>query len=221
MQNYDDKIRNLEPFYQENAFNVRELNQIFSWNELERLLNLRPFVNNKRFNIMSNKSYKWDTNPWLSDSNTYPSSLIEEEIKNSLCFITDCSRVTKGVNNIAKHLEDLTNSSVDAHIFFSLTNDKQGFGIHSDNSHNFILQIEGETNFKVWNIEDTDRLHSIDKLDYEPYIDVIMKPGDCIFIPAYLWHIAESCTKRLSVSFPMTIYNNEIKEDRNWIELRV
>ena len=221
MQNCNNKIINLELFYQENFLSQKELKDVFSWKELERLLNLRPFINDKRFKIINNKSYTWDTSSWLSDKNTYPSSLIEKEIKSSLCFITDCSRVSKGVNEIAKYLEDLTNSAADAHIFFSLTNDKQGFGIHSDTSHNFILQIEGETNFKVWNILDTEKIHNIDKIDEQPFIDVIMKPGDCIFIPAYYWHVAESCTKRLSISFPMTIYQDAVKEDRNWINLRV
>lgn len=215
------KIKNLEIFYQKLFLNKIDLKQIFSWNELEYLLNLRPFLNHKRFRIISNKNYKWDACGWLTDENTYPSSLIQEEMKSYLCYITDCSRASKGINSIAKSIEDFTNASVDAHLFFSLTSNKHGFGIHSDLSHNFIVQIEGETNFKVWNIKDIDNKRHIDNLEQTPYLDVIMKPGDCIFIPAYYWHVAESYTKRLSVSFPITTQQETIKEDRHWIKLNV
>lgn len=215
----ENKIKNLEYFYQENFFNRQELKTIFSWDELEYILNLRPFVNDKRFFILSEESYKWDASPWLTDPNTYPPSLINDQIKKSLCLIIDCSRVSKGVNKIANYLENITNSSVDAHIFFSLTNDKQGFGIHSDKSHNFILQIEGETNFKVWGIKNEEKKRHNDKIDQKPVIDVVMRPGDCIFIPAYYWHIAESNTNRLSISFPMSVEHDSVKEDREWIKL--
>ena len=43
-----DKINGLVPFFEKRAIDPT----ILSWQELERLLNLRPFVNHKRFHIL-------------------------------------------------------------------------------------------------------------------------------------------------------------------------
>jgi ribosomal protein L16 Arg81 hydroxylase len=57
----------------------------------------------------------------------------------------------------------------------------------------------------------------------EPILDVIMEPGDAIWIPRYYPHEAISLTPRLSVSFPFTDNENSTLEkhfeDRNWVTL--
>ena len=55
----------------------------------------------------------------------------------------------------------------------------------------------------------------------DPILDVIMKPGDAIWIPAYYPHQAISLTSRMSVSFPFTQKGllSNATEDRSWITL--
>ena len=45
-----NNIKNLIPFVERNV-----LDNLFSWNELESLLNLRPFINDARLHISPNK----------------------------------------------------------------------------------------------------------------------------------------------------------------------
>ena len=124
-QEIKDKILQCNPCYFINAFP-----KIFSWAELESLLNLRPFVNNKRFKVINDRQYQWGLEGWLSDSNTYPPTLLEEELKKYVCYFSDSSRVNAAVNNICKELEELFfNSCCDAHIYFTVANTmKGGFG---------------------------------------------------------------------------------------------
>ena len=113
-QEIKDKILQCNPCYFINAFP-----KIFSWAELESLLNLRPFVNNKRFKVINDRQYQWGLEGWLSDSNTYPPTLLEEELKKYVCYFSDSSRVNAAVNNICKELEELfLNSCCDAHIYY-------------------------------------------------------------------------------------------------------
>jgi len=215
------------PFYREAC-----LKNLFSWQELEHLLNLRPFMNDARFKILNDsyKKYHWTTASWSTDNTAFPPSLIDEEIRNKMCYLIDCSRVNSKVNTVCKDLEKGMGGGVDAHIYFDLSIvDLHPFKIHWDKSHNCIVQIEGQTKWKIWYdkaVVDSvvgefafDRgLNHMSTHPKSPYIDVIMNPGDMVFVPAYHWHHAQSQTKRLSISFPFSVkYIN--KEDRHWIKL--
>lgn len=201
-----EKILNLKPIYLPSS-----VDKFFSWQELEFLLNLRPFVNIFRFKPTNFDPLEWGTDAWISDSNSLPPSVINYYISKHVCYLHDASRVNKQVNQICNELEKLFDSAADAHIYFYLGKDfsgnPQGFHKHNDSSHNFIVQIEGTTNFKVWDLDDT------------LIIDTIMTPGDSIFIPEKYYHYAHSLEKRLSISFP--IIPKKIKpQDRLWIDIK-
>ena len=202
-----DKINTDAVHYQQQAVST----DIFSWEELERLLNLRPFVNHKRFHILNDKNYTWHNPGWASD-NGYPPSLIQEEIRKYVCYLSDCSKVNKSINELCKLIENQTGSEVDAHVYFSFFYQDQDIEkyIHKDKSNNLIIQIDGETNFKVFG---TDRNSDI-------ILDVIMQPGDMLYIPAGYWHGALSLSRRLSLSIPISPHRVEIQEDRHWIQLK-
>ena len=130
------------------------------------------------------------------------------------------SRCTKKINDFAARLEKKYNAPVDAHIYMCRNSKlEHPFGVHFDRSHNVIVQCEGTTIFKVWDkVEDIPQNCHLD-LDNSPIIDVDMKPGDVIWIPAYYPHLATSKTSRLSVSFPIALEPHSHFEDRTWVEL--
>lgn len=209
-----NNIKKTKPFYIKNV-----LNNLFSWKELENLLNLRPFVNTNRLKIINDKSYNWDNCSWLTEKNSWPPIILQEEIKHNVCYIGDSSRVNKKINFICKILEKNLKKPTDAHIYFSFTTkEDEGFGIHNDVCDNLIIQIEGESNIEVWNFEEKSENRFINKLNTKSFLNVNMKKGDIIFIPRKHWHKVSSKTKRLSISFPMA-ENENIFENRNWINL--
>jgi len=210
-----NKIKKAKPFYMKNV-----LNNLFSWKELENLLNLRPFVNIDRLKIINNKTYKWNCCSWLTEKNSWPPDILQKEIKHYVCYIADSSRANKKINLICKILEKNLKKPTDAHIYFSFTtkNDK-GFGIHNDVSDNIIIQIEGESNIEVWDFEEKSENRFINELNTKSFLNVNMKKGDVIFIPRKHWHRVISKTKRLSISFPMS-ENENIQQERNWINLK-
>ena len=63
------------------------------------------------------------------------------------------SRCNRKINDFAKSIEEEYNKPTDAHIYMCKNVEAvHPFGIHFDNSDNVIVQCEGETNFKVWDI---------------------------------------------------------------------
>jgi len=208
----DDKevINNInlnKPFYKSNV-----LKNIFSIKEFENLINLRPFVNSKRVIVVSTnqEKYKWPRQAWLSDVNTWPSSLLSEVLKTECCYFVDCSKANKKINDICKTLEEKFMWPTDAHMFFSNTKNikEKGLGKHNDKSHNLIVQVEGQSSLQVWSEND------------DLIIDEIMKPSDVVFIPRGINHKILGLTKRLSISFVMNNNSDSFEpQDRTWIKL--
>jgi len=200
-----DKIRLQQPFFARDV-----LHNIFSWSELESILNLRPFITDDRFHISmrpESEVYEWPAQSWLSDVNTFPPKLLHDIVKERVCYFSDGSRVNKTINDICGLIEVTTGWPTDAHIYFSKKIQDKGFGKHKDRAHNLIVQVEGKSKFEVWSEND------------EIIINEDMSPGDCIFIPAHIYHRVSSLTPRLSISFPMWIEECAPPQDRYWINL--
>mgnify|MGYP003129518691 FL=1 len=195
---------------------------LLSWKELSNILNIRPLMSTSRVKVFIKENLTWQNNYWCSDANCYPSGVLEQVIEESgVCSFIDMSRSTEKINEFAKNLEDEYDQEVDAHIYLCRNlKIKHPFGIHFDTSDNVIVQCEGETNFKVWDIikNKSAPLSNMSITD-TPLLDVDMKKGDAIWIPRYYPHLATSNTQRLSVSFPFNRKIDNIRrEDRHWIK---
>ena len=89
---------------EENKVSFGSIKQkLFTFKELETLLNLRPFTNNKRFIYIKSKDrgFRWYNNCWATDNNCWPISLIKKLTKEGTCYLVDCSRANSKINNVA------------------------------------------------------------------------------------------------------------------------
>ena len=191
-----------------NKFSFGSINKkLFTFKELEFLLNLRPFTNVERFIPCNNtKKYHWDNSPWCTDNNCWPASVIKKQIKNSTCYLKDSSRVNKNINSLADKLEKKFNYPVDCHIYFSLNENAKSFKKHKDKRPNLIVGCEGKTQFKIFY--------------NNKIIKKILNKGAYIFIPAGVYHEAVALTeKRISCSFAFHPLKNQFLEDRKWIQI--
>ena len=181
--------------------------KLFTFKELETLLNLRPFTNNKRFIITrkTKRTFKWNNNYWATDINCWPISLIKKLTKEGTCYLADCSRANKKINNFADQLEKKFNTPVDCHIYFSLHKKSTSFKKHKDSAHNLIVACEGEIKFEIF---------------LNKKITKKLKTGDYIYIPAGIYHKAVPLTeKRISCSFAIKTPLGGIREERTWLKI--
>ena len=141
--------------------------KLFTFKELETLLNLRPFTNDKRFIFIKSRDrrFRWSNNCWATDVNCWPVSLIKKLTKEGTCYLRDCSRANSKINNVANQLEEKFNSPVDCHIYFSLYQDSASFDKHKDESHNFIVACEGEIKFEIF-LNELDKQYSNNTNDF-------------------------------------------------------
>jgi len=203
LEKYKKNIKNKEIFFAKNV-----APDLFKWNELEFLLNLRPFVSDSRLTIISHKAYRWlDTSGWLTDVNTYPAHILDKEIRRHVCYLRDCSRVNEKINNLCSELEKITRMPTDAHIYFSMKEkytDVSGFSRHNDQNYNLIICSEGTMQIQVWEGE---KEHKFE-----------LENGDVVFIPKEVDHQINPHSKRISVSFAMS-NNSKTMQTRDWIKL--
>lgn len=215
-----ERIKEGHPFHERNV-----VHNLFSWKELENLLNLRPLMTNGRLHVSDCPEFNWNQQFW-NEIETIPPSVVENMVNGRHANITHASKVKYEINQIAAELERATNLPADAHIYFDLEYGK-GFGPHYDYSHNLIVQVEGKTKVKVWKTISNE--NEMRQLSEEPDDDILLEevllPGDVVFIPSYFYHSAYSLSKRLSISFPLW---NKVKEepttefpDRHWLKLNL
>lgn len=210
------KINQGKPFYEKNI-----CDSLFTWKELEAIINIRPLTNIDRFHTTAKvNGIEWESSAWLSDQSSIPAHCLIPIIKQGVCWLSDMSRVNKKINTVCNYIEEQTKGTVDAHIYFDLHKSKINTSLnqHWDLSDNIIVQMSGITNFKVWNIKKTEGERGV-YTEEKPIIDIIMKKGDVVYIPKYLVHQAVSMSKRLSISFPISNREGELPQDREWINI--
>ena len=189
----------------------------------ENIINFTPVTSARRFMpTYSTPVYNWPVPDWSSGTDHYPITLVKHLLDKGICYIRDCSRINKKVNNICYELEKISHRPVDAHIYFSYVNkEEKSFGIHKDDAHNFIIQVEGKTHWKIGTKKYENEQKNIKEflLDDKISIDDILAPGDIIYVPAHVYHSAQSLTKRISISFPIPT-DKELNnfEERDWID---
>ena len=135
---------------------------------------------------------------------------------------------------ILGHFEKHFTAKMAMHLYAGL--DKcRSFNIHEDTASNFIIQVEGETQWTVYknkcsNIIDRTASYPEVELTYHgiedmiPFLEVqvstLLVPGDILYIPARCYHQAQPHGKRLSVSIPMQHMIPHIKPiDRKYYEI--
>ena len=179
---------------------------LFTFKELENLLNLRPFVNNKRLIVAGDADYKWQGYSWQTEQNAWPISSLKKLLNENSAYIADCGKANKKINKLCFELEKIFNRPVDCHIYFSFKKYMKGFGKHKDVSNNFIVLCQGKIKVEVWG---------------DKKIEKIMTPGDYVFIPAQIYHkITPISDKRLSCSFPISHHKNDrFFDEREWLTL--
>lgn len=219
-----DKIDEMLPFFESN-----KIKNIFSWKDLERILNFRPLINDSRFHHVSGRSFWWKQEEFMSDLNSYPIPLVKDLIHQYECYLTDMSKCSKTINNVCTELEEFLACPCDPHIYFSLKDNANAFGIHWDTSHNLIVQVAGFSNIKLWDIQEPwDIMKSIQEessidrtathLDKPPFVNRMMGPGDIAFVPFRYWYELAPETKHITITFACS-RTEVMPQDRTWINL--
>jgi len=121
-------------------------------------------------------------------------------------------------HEICKRIEDLLSVTADMHLHCSLKA-SSSYPIHCDYADNFILQVLGETEWKVFD-KQGDPMYNVTEAEAgDAVIDTVLRPGDVLWIPAKTYHKANPFEGRISISIPCSTKSKPI--DRRQVKLNV
>lgn len=191
---------------------------LVNWQMIEECLNFSLF----RFEIISNSikqnihqsNYFWYSTP-VQDK-----SFIFNMILSGATFVLLEYR-NKQTSELLYEIEKQFDVVCDVHVYGGISIDSKSFNPHVDIPSNFIVQVEGTTLWKIYKNQASDLFSQEEinstsiKDDLELDFEVLLNPGDILYIPARRFHEAIPNGKRLSISIPC----RSKKYDRNILNL--
>ena len=70
---------------------------LFSWEEFENLINIRPLMNYERVHFSGKDDYEWDESYWALDNNCFPAHIIKDALYKGVCNFYDMLPNTNNV----------------------------------------------------------------------------------------------------------------------------
>ncbi len=193
--------------------------KLVQWDDVERCLN-NPWWYNVEILDNNNMKVPMPTVPEQWHNTLVPEkSVIFDLVNDHKTFVIGkYGHHNRAVEELLDEIETRFYVNCDAHVYGALGG-ASSFKIHWDQPANLIIQIEGKTEWTLYN----ERCSTLIKYDGFPYnptesevtpaITHTMLPGDVLYIPSRCYHCARPDNKRLSLSIPMW-HDPEYQSDR-------
>lgn len=188
---------------------IEDPSKYLTWQDVEDCANTPEFYQFELINQGNNKvSIPEYTRAWVYHRQVQDKAFIFNGINNgNSAVITNYGSKNKNTIELMNLFEKLFQVHSAIHVYCGLAG-STSFSIHDDYPVNFIIQVEGKTRWKVFKnrisyLYGTGRMNgklTEDQLEVD--IDVILEPGDALYIPARAFHAAYPSEKRLSMSIP-------------------
>lgn len=201
----------------------KDFSNVFSWNDLNYLLNMTTVWTSDSLNLVLNKK-KIPPEEYCQVSIGRNGSEVyqpdRDKIKNwlekgSTLIANDVDALNPAISSIANIFENELSAKAQCNIYFSIKG-HQGFDIHFDMHEVFALHIIGE---KKWKLYENRLDKPINNQQFSNMLDpefcrnncgkvadeIIMKPGDVLYIPRGQYHEAlASSDSSLHLTFGIT-----------------
>ncbi|MBD0737141.1 cupin domain-containing protein [Streptomyces sp. CBMA29] len=131
------------------------------------------------------------------------------QLKDGASLVVDAvEKIHPAVGVAAEELERFLGTSVQANVYASWT-EREGFGLHWDDHDVVVVQLHGS---KRWRLYGATReaptfqdVESPEKPEGDPVADIVLAPGDVLYLPRGWWHAvtADQGTESLHLTFGM------------------
>lgn len=207
-----------------------------NWNDIESCINRPELFNfelidkNTNLKIGIPESMK----SWVFDRKVQEKRFIFEKLSQGHgLVIMNYGFYNKNTIRLLETFEKLFDVNSAIHVYCGLEG-SASFPIHDDYPVNFIIQVEGKTRWKIFDnrisylykigtLNDQMKDGKLDESLLRTAIDVVLEPGDGLYIPSRCYHVAFPSEKRISMSIPCWIkYPKDPVDqtsDRNWYKI--
>lgn len=198
----DDKACHFKNF-------IKEPEKLLTWQDVEDCINNPNFYEFELIDHDNNKVMIPEHNKaWNYRKPVQDKEFIFNHVNHGhTIVITNYGFRNQYTNNLLKTFEEMFDVHAAMHVYAGLQGSRS-FTIHDDYPCNFIIQIEGKTRWQIFEnrisgLFKTGRMNGIVNTSVlRPAIDVVLEPGDALYIPSRAYHVAEPTESRLSISIP-------------------
>ena len=120
----------------------------------------------------------------------------------SYSFIVHGSCVTPNVKHLIEEVEKDHNVDAQSHIYMGKYGSRS-FSAHCDNPDNLIIQCIGKSRVTIYNEYGTIAQWAPNNTELTIKEQIILEPGNSVYVPAKQYHLFEPLSDRLSISIPM------------------
>ncbi len=188
---------------------LKNPSELLTWDDVESCLN-RPEL--FQFEMIDRYNTKIDIpqskKAWIWDRAVQNKQFMFDKLhEGNGLVIMNYGFYSEKTMHLLKIFETMFQVNSAIHVYCGLEGSKS-FSIHDDYPCNFIIQVEGKTRWKVFNnrisyMYRTGTMNNrLSDKDLEIAIDVELEPGDALYIPSRMYHVAYPSEKRLSLSIP-------------------
>lgn len=191
------------------------------WNEIENYFN-NPYLYDKDMVYIIDEYGSIETlqekiYPWSSTSRLSAKEIFDNINGGKSFYCANFNKFNERCNTLSSEVyQNIQNINLDFHVYGGMKSSSESFSIHRDYANNIILQIDGESHWRVYNADSSIQernLCSDEKLQL--LIDYTLKPGDLLYIPMGNYHKCKPLSKRLSISICFIKEENKFI-DNNW-----
>lgn len=183
--------------------------QYLTWKDVEICANNPAFYefelidhNQDKVNIPRNER------AWITEKTVQHHQHIVNQINHGhSAIIMNYGFHNRATQELLQVFEKNWNVDCAIHVYAGLTGSKS-FKIHDDYPCNFIIQVEGKTDWRIYKNRISALYHTgyqqsiLRHEDLELDLEVTLTPGDALYIPSRAYHCAAPQEKRLSMSIP-------------------
>lgn len=204
IKNTDLPVRDTPRYFPKALKNHQDF---LSWDTVNVCLNNPLF----EFEIIGSNGLKLEIPkvlvPWIKTP-VNDKEFISQKISEGHGFIIlNYGLYNKNTQRLLSEIEQTFNVQCDIHVYAGLANLSKSFEVHEDFTANFIIQVEGKTRWKVSNDRGLSLISVFNNSQYKPSLDnikfdldIVLEPGDMLYIPQRCYHVAMPDSKRLSMS---------------------
>ena len=188
---------------------IKDVDKIINWDDVEFCMNNTALFNFELIDPYNTKvGIPEYTRPWMFGRKSQEKSFLFEKFnKGHSIVINNYGYYSKQTNDLLNIFESIYDVHAAIHVYAGLEGGKS-FPIHDDYPANFIIQAYGKTRWKVFNnrisylYKSGTMNNKVTDADLDLAIDVVLEPGDALYIPARCFHGAYPSEKRISMSIP-------------------
>lgn len=188
---------------------ISEPEQLVTWNDIENCMNNTSFYEFELIDEHNNKiPIPEHQKAWNYYKPVQDKRFIFDQVNNGAGLVcTNYGFYNENTNELLARFEEMFDVHAAIHVYAGLKS-HSSFSVHDDYPSNFIIQIEGETRWQVYenrisSLFATGRMNGrVNNTALRPAIDVMLQPGDALYIPSRAYHIAMPTDTRISISIP-------------------